>query len=280
MKSNYIQSTFQVESEQSDILLALLSNLGYEAFEEEENSLKAFIQGEEGFMNQLDDSIMNLPLSGLKWKHEAIPPTNWNKEWEKNYQPIEVGKFCQIVPSFHEPKANFQYTIRLDPKMAFGTGHHQTTRLMIRQLSSMEVSGESLLDMGSGTGILAILARKMGAGSVWAIDIDPWSQENTQENSNLNRVDGIEIVLGDRDAIPPVQFKTILANINRNVLLADIPTYTQHLSDDGTLVISGIYQRDLPLFEEVFEKCKLRPHSLLQEDEWVSLQLVQEGRTV
>ncbi|MEO0897722.1 MAG: 50S ribosomal protein L11 methyltransferase [Bacteroidota bacterium] len=277
MKTTYIETAVKSTAEQQDILIALLSEVGYEAFEDKEGILKAYIQKDLFDQDQIEAFISPLGLNKEDIQHTDLPATNWNAVWEAEYQSVEVGMFCQIVPSHREPKPDFAHTIRLDPKMAFGTGHHQTTRLMIRNMAELNFEGKRVLDMGCGTGVLGILAKMMGSEHVIAIDIDKWSEENTLENARLNGVSGMEIVHGDVTAIPNEHYDIILANINRNVLLADIPAYTKHLIPNGTLLLSGIYQQDVEMIVEKAEEAHLSMEGMIEEDDWVSLKLVNEA---
>jgi len=276
LKETYIETLIEAPAELHEVLIALLSEENYESFEEEESSLKAFIREEDFSPKKSAQALEVLQGKIGTITHRSLPQINWNKEWEANYESVQVDDFCQIVPTFHEVREGFVYTLRLDPKMAFGTGHHQTTRLMVRQMRRLSLEDKALLDMGCGTGILAILSRKMGANPVWAIDIDPWSEENCRENSSLNQVSGIEIALGDAKAIPDLTFDCILANINLNVLLADIPVYTRHLKLGGILIISGFCLPDIPQIEEAYLGAGLSLQHQQNENEWVSLALVKQ----
>jgi len=276
LKETYIETLIEAPAELHEVLIALLSEENYESFEEEESSLKAFIREEDFSPKKSAQALEVLQGKIGTITHRSLPQINWNKEWEANYESVQVDDFCQIVPTFHEVREGFVYTLRLDPKMAFGTGHHQTTRLMVRQMRRLSLEDKALLDMGCGTGILAILSRKMGANPVWAIDIDPWSEENCRENSSLNQVSGIEIALGDAKAIPDLTFDCILANINLTVLLADIPVYTRHLKLGGILIISGFCLPDIPQIEEAYLGAGLSLQHQQNENEWVSLALVKQ----
>jgi len=272
LKITYIETTIQAEPVQREALVALWADLGYEAFEEVEDQLRGYIPADQFDTQRVAETSHMLGLTPPK--HREILPENWNAKWEAEYPSVYVDAFCQIVPTFREPKEGFRYTLQIDPKMAFGTGHHETTRLVIRHMSALDIKGLQILDMGCGTGVLGILARKMGAVQVTAIDIDPWSEENTLENVQINQVDQVEILLGGKEVIPPVTFDLILANINRNVLLEDIPTYTTRLQTGGKLVISGFYTEDEPLLEEKALESGLKISKRWEENNWVSLLLV------
>ncbi|MCI4671178.1 MAG: 50S ribosomal protein L11 methyltransferase [Bacteroidia bacterium] len=277
MKTSYYETVIEAPSELHEILIALMADEGYEAFEEENHRLTAYVQASLLQKEQVRAILEPFSERITSIQHRLLPLKNWNEVWESNYQSVEIGNFCQVVPTHRQVKDNFTHTIHLDPKMAFGTGHHHTTRLMVLQMEHLSIDGKSVLDMGCGTGILAILAKKMGASDVSAIDIDPWSEENCRENSKINGVSGMEIVLGDVTSIPNRHYEVILANINRNVLLKDIPAYANHLSSGGMLIISGFYTQDLNEILAVSEKSCLRREKLLEENNWLSLKLVKQA---
>lgn len=270
-KTDYIALTIQADTEIQQGLMAWLSTVGFEAFEEETDELKAYIP-----QTQYDQAATKSILDTMKIDSDAFISTlikarNWNADWEAAYESVEIDSFCQIVPSFHEPKANFTHTILLDPKMSFGTGHHETTRLMVRQMKNMEFAGKTVLDMGCGTGVLGILALKLNADAVLGIDIDAWSAENGMENAQRNGVD-MPIVLGDVRAIPAdMQYDIILANINRNVLLQDVAAYSKALKPGGKLLASGFLTQDLDRIVQTFAEEGLQSGQLIQENNWLSL---------
>ncbi|RMG55433.1 MAG: 50S ribosomal protein L11 methyltransferase [Bacteroidetes bacterium] len=261
------------EASQHEVLTALLAEAGFEAFESEGDRLVAYQAAHTYTSEQVDQVLSWLPDGPPAYETAHIPAVNWNARWEADFQPVVVDQFCQIVPSFHTPAPGIAYTILIDPKMSFGTGHHETTRLMVRQLAELEVRGKQVLDMGCGTGILGILAAKMGARSVLGIDIDAWSSENSLENISRNEVTGMEVRQGDVTAIPDLRYDLILANINRNVLLNDMTHYAKHLSEEGILVISGFYEWDREVLEEAAHQAGLRPGLCLAEGDWRSLRL-------
>ena len=276
LKTHYIQVFLPTTGPQGEIALALLNAEGYEAFEETETGLLAYIPETDFSQKNLEVLLTQLELSFDTIKIEKMPPHNWNKSWEDNYQPVEIGSFCQIIASFKSESSDFEHVIRIDPKMSFGTGHHETTRLMLRQMEKLDFSDQQVLDMGCGTGVLGILASKMGADFVLGIDIDVWSQENATENQNLNGVNNMEIRLGDVSIIPDVTYDVILANINRNVLLQDVAAYSKHLSTGGILLSSGYYRQDAPLIEQTFVKAGLILKETLEENSWLSQTYVKQ----
>ncbi len=249
--------------------MALLADIGFEAFEEKETGVDAYVREQDFDAQQLADTLA--PIGGIAYETALIPATNWNAEWEANFQPVHIGAFCQIIPSFMEPAPGFVHTLVIEPKMAFGTGHHETTRLMVQQLESLSPAGKVVLDMGCGTGILGIMAAKMGASRCVGIDIDLWSIENSGENCHLNGVENMEIRQGDAAAIPDEDFDLILANINRNVLLQDLSVYAGRLRPGGMLAISGFYLADEAALLEAGKHQQLRAMSRLTENNWCSL---------
>lgn len=245
---SYIELIVNVEPKEtgSDVLIAELSENGFESFVESDSGFSAFIQKE-----LFDETVANaLFLSyasafTIHFNIRTIEQQNWNKEWESSFQPIDVDGKCIIRAPFHEKQNNVLYDIIIEPKMSFGTGHHHTTQLMIQKLMKLDVSGKALLDMGCGTGVLAILAALMKAAPVTAIDTDEWSYENTIENIGKNKVNNVNVYKGDVKLLAGKIFHTILANINKNVLIADIPEYYKSLEKGGNLILSGFFETDI-----------------------------------
>ncbi len=238
----------------NDILSSELGEVGFESFEEKENGLSAYIPGNLYNPELLDQRLTNFPIEGVQFIREVelIKDKDWNEEWEKNYfKPIRIGKECIIRASFHPEETGFKHTLLIDPKMAFGTGNHDTTRLMIMELLRTDLSGKKVLDMGCGTAVLTILAKKSGSAETVAIDIDEWAFENAKENIKLNQVTGIDIRCGGVEKISANErFDLILANINRNILLKDMHAYASALNRGGRLYMSGFYTEDIPVLEK------------------------------
>jgi ribosomal protein L11 methyltransferase len=271
---NYLELSFSVEPKEqgSDVLIAQLSELGFESFVESEAGFLAYITEE-----QFDETQLNLSLSfytdffRFSYTHKTIPQQNWNKEWESSFQPINVDGKCYIRAPFHEPLKGMQFDVVIEPKMSFGTGHHNTTQLMVQQLMKMELKACSVLDMGCGTGILAILASMKGADPVTAIDIDDWSVENTIENLAKNNINNVLVHKGNAQILEGRRFHAILANINKNVLLADMPTYTDSLEVEGHLVLSGFFDTDAAQLKARAEELGLKFEGMAVSEQWTLL---------
>lgn len=275
-KTAYIVTHISCAPDLQEMLAAWLETLGYESFEEKESELAAYIPAANWSETALKQVLMPFQDRIGNISHEELPPENWNAIWEANYEAVEVGMFCQIVPSFRQPKPGFAHTLRIDPKMSFGTGHHETTQLMIRQMALLSFADQQVLDIGCGTGVLGILAMKMGTSSVVAIDIDPWSEENTRENARLNEV-SLAIRLGGAEAIPSQVFDIVLANINRNVLMTDMTVYAQHIAPGGHLIISGFYHKEVPMLLATAESLGLSAKDQAEQADWAALTLVKAG---
>lgn len=275
----YIQSTFEQKDAPEylwDLLADELGRIGYESFVNKTDGLDAYIPE-----NLFDAKKINQLLDGFQATaekidalHSQIEDKDWNEEWEKHYfQPIRIGEQCVVHSSFHTNYAPAEFEIIIDPKMAFGTGHHQTTELMIRELLKMELTNLSVLDMGCGTSILAILVAKKGAKPIVAIDIDKWCVENSAENIALNGVENIEVKLGNSELLKGYTFDLIIANINRNILLEDIPAYSKSLNHGGELLLSGFYTEDIPVLEKRANEFGLSLLYARQEKNWSVMKL-------
>ena len=206
----------------------------------------------------------------ISFHYNEIAPINWNQEWEKNFEPIDVDGLCYIRAPFHE-KTNSKYDIVIEPKMSFGTGHHETTHMMIQHLLAMDVTNMKTLDMGCGTAILAILADMKGAKPIDAIDIDNWCFLNSIENAARNNCHNIAVFEGDASLLIHQKYDLIIANINRNILLSDMATYVKCLNKGGTILFSGFYEEDIPYINEACLNNGLIFESKLQRNKWVSL---------
>jgi ribosomal protein L11 methyltransferase len=272
----YIEYAFKVAPLQpaSDILIAELGAAGFESFVEEEDGVLAYIQKKEYKQDVLEDvSILNNPNFVIKYEIKEIEQENWNATWESNFEPILVDDVCMIRAPFHESKS-IEYDIVIEPKMSFGTGHHETTHMMLQHLLVMNIKDKRVLDMGSGTGVLAILAAMKGATVIDAIDIDHWCYLNAVENIERNNVPKINVYEGDASLLKNKQYDLIIANINRNILLQDIPKYASCLSTKGVLLLSGFYKDDLSLINEACQKVQLKFENNIEKNNWVASKYV------
>jgi ribosomal protein L11 methyltransferase len=249
----------------SEILVAELGEMGFESFVEMENGLQAYIRldhYDENLVNSID--ILGNTEYKISIKNKRIKEENWNETWEKNYfEPIVIDDRCVVRGSFHPEFPNIKYQITIDPKMAFGTGHHETTNLVVKEILEMEFKGKKVADLGCGTGILAILAALIGAEDITAIDIDEWSYQNTIENIELNQCNFIKVMIGDVSVLKNEKFDIIFANINKNVLLDEMSHYAGCMHNGSILLLSGFYQTD---FEDINRKCIENGLSLLKQD--------------
>ncbi len=260
----------------TDVMAALLCEHGYESFVPDECGMTAYIKLEDFDKKVLDEVTAELPFdTSVTVKCETVEGRDWNQEWEKNYfKPITVDGKCVIHSSFHTDIPSMPYDIVIDPKMAFGTGHHQTTTLIIRRLLELPLEGRSVIDMGTGTGILAILAAMRGAGPVTAIEIDEFAHVNAVENVSLNHHPEINVVLGDASALAGVEpVDLFLANINRNIIVGDLQVYASRLKEGGTMLLSGFYEDDIAIVLDEARKHGLEyvGHTVLER--WSCLEL-------
>jgi len=249
-------TTIVTEDFQQDLLINALGQIGFDTFEEVEFGFKAYIP-----VDDFDKAVLDATLDAYRemftfsYDITLIPQKNWNEVWESNFEPIIIKDKIYVRATFHAPRPEFAYEIVIDPKMAFGTGHHQTTSMMLEMLLENDMTGKKVLDMGCGTGILAIMASKSGAAAVTAIDYDPVCFESTIENSQLNKIFNVQTLNGSKEAIPAELFDVILANINRNILLDQLKRYSEVLKPDGELYMSGFYETpDLDLIMDEARK--------------------------
>jgi len=272
----YIGYYFKVRPLQSgvEILIAELGYAGFESFVETEEGVTAYIQKDEYYETILEDiQILKSEEFKITYTSEEIEQTNWNAEWEKNFNPIVVDDLCAVRAPFHDP-FNTKFDIVIEPKMSFGTGHHETTHMMIQHILKNEFEEKTVLDMGCGTGVLAILAEMKGASQIDAIDIDNWCYLNSTENVERNNCKNIRVYEGDVNLLDGKTYHVIIANINRNILLQDLKYYIKSLSKDGVLFLSGFYQNDIKIIEAECNKYMLKLVETIERNNWVSLKFI------
>jgi len=270
---NYIGYAFTVTPLQpgTEILIAQLGYAGFESFVENEDGVTAYIQEGDWNSTILEDiQILNSDEFEISYVEEVIEQTNWNSEWEKNFNPIQVDDLVSIRAPFHE-NPNLKYDIVIEPKMSFGTGHHETTHMMVQQLLDLDLTDKKVLDMGCGTGILAIFAEMKGANPIDAIDIDNWCYLNSIENVERNNCSNINVFEGDASLLINKKYDVIIANINRNILLNDMQTYMDCLNDKGVILFSGFYQEDIPIIDAEVSKYGVKIDKIIERNNWVSL---------
>lgn len=260
----------------TDLIAAFLGEIDFESFSPDDSGITAYIQSQLYNKEAAEDALSNFPIETvLEMSSEFVKGEDWNEEWEKHYfKPIVVDNLCVVHSSFHQDVPNAKYDIVIDPKMAFGTGHHATTNNMMRLIIESDISGKDVIDMGTGTGILAILCKMKGADNVIGIEIDPFAWENAVENARLNGVD-LKLICGNEEelsGIPPVDL--FLANINRNVITSNIKAYSDSLKNGGTMLLSGFYRIDVPIIEEAAARCGLKRMEIKEDNDWVAVRFV------
>lgn len=270
---NYWEYSFQLEEDKRDILLAFLSEWPFDSFLETENGLNAYVPDTDR-KEVPDTDVYELATRfGAKLSIQEVPDANWNEAWESNFQPIVLDTFCAVRADFHPPQSGVKYEIVINPKMAFGTGHHDTTWMMMDAMRHHQFDRKKVLDYGCGTGILAILAAKMGATMIDAVDIELPAYENALENVQINNAFNVQVFHGKLDVILDNRFDFILANINRNVILDSLPTLRNKLNKGGILLISGILQQDEAIVLEAARKAGFTVDEKYYRNEWCCFQL-------
>lgn len=268
-RMKYIQLRLaEPDAEKREILIAGLAEEGFESFEEDAGCLLAYIQ-EESYTEQVAVAVRSMHAGPVE--ETEIAQQNWNAEWEAGFEPVHIAGFCTIRADFHAADTTVPYEIIITPKMSFGTGHHATTRLMIQQMKGIDFAGKYVLDFGTGTGVLAILAKKLGAGEVLAIDNDEWSYENTLENIAANGVMGIEVKNGSLELAEGRKFDIILANINRHILLQYMEQMHHLLPECGMLLMSGILDADEQIVLNETRKAGFKDTSVFAEGKWLCI---------
>lgn len=273
MDNIYIEYNFTVSPKEpaTEILIAELGAIGFESFVENENGVTGYIQKTEWKSSILNDVfVLKSDEFSIHYNQKEIKQTNWNAEWEKNFQPIQVDDLVSIRAPFHE-NPNLQYDIVIEPKMSFGTGHHETTHMMVQHLLELDIENKKTLDMGCGTGILAIFAEMKGAKPTDAIDIDNWCYENSLENIRRNNCKHISVYEGDSLLLTNKKYDLIIANINRNILMKDIKVYANSLNEKGILLLSGFYHEDIPILDAEVSKYNLTLETVKKRNNWVAL---------
>jgi len=266
MSNHYQQVRIAVkEQEIKDILIALLTESGYEGFVEDRTELLAYIPEEQFSSEELEELLTPFVL---EFSTESIAQRNWNAEWEAGFQPVQVGNFCSIRADFHPAVSDVRFDLIITPKMSFGTGHHATTWQMVAAMEKLDFNQKSVLDFGTGTGILAILAEKLGAAVVYAIDNDRWSIENTEENIQRNQATAVLVQLADKlTDFPAVDI--ILANINKHVILSEIGVMVQHCKPGGQILISGLLQSDEADLQAAIDDLPIALINKTNKDSWL-----------
>lgn len=280
--NDYIEVRFDLtpcSEVETDVLAALLCEIDYESFVPDEKGLVAYVKKELFDELKIKATLSDFPFENeISYKYEVVVGQDWNSEWEKNYfKPIIVKDQCVIHSSFHKDIPSLPYDIVIDPKMAFGTGHHATTSLIIEQLLEMDLIDKSVVDMGTGTGILAILASMRGASQITAIEIDPMAHANAIDNLKINNAESINLILGDASSLNKVKnIDVFIANINRNIIIQDISAYASTLHSGSVMLLSGFYESDIPVIMEYARPLGLTYHSHTIKNDWSCLYLVKE----
>ncbi len=256
----------------SDILIAQMAEIGYDGFADSDTGVLAYIPKDRFDADALHNlHIVKSGMFDISFEHAEIEDENWNALWESNYDPVEIDGKCLVRAPFHNAQEGFEYEIVLEPKMAFGTAHHETTFLSVRQMLKMDFKDKTVLDMGSGTGILSILASKKGAKRIVAIDNDSWAYRNALENFKMNDIGNAEALEGDALSVPDEQFDIILANINRNIIINDMKYYAKALKKSGSLLLSGFYEHETVLVRDEARKYHIEIASQSSKNDWVVL---------
>lgn len=274
---DYWQFIFTNDTAFNEVLIAFVGEMPFDTFEENETGFSAFIPAE-FFTKSIENQLIELKKEfDFDFEKKFIKGQNWNEIWESNFHPILVDDFCSIRADFHSPPENVRFDLVINPKMAFGTGHHETTRMMIRAMEHLDFEDKKVFDFGCGTGILAILAAKMGASAVEAIDIEEAAFQNSLENCEKNNVSNVEAHTGVLSDVRGGNFDVILANINRNVILESLSALKTSLNKNGYLLISGFLQEDVERMKSEIMKVKLFPEKELKEGNWVCMVLRPSG---
>ena len=254
-----------------DMFMELLGEIGFDSFMDTDEGFEAYCQEPALDDNELNDIMQMEQFANVKLlKKELIPDQDWNATWEASYEPVIINEFCRIRAPFHKVEGSYKYDLIIEPKMSFGTAHHETTSQIIELMLQSDFTGLNLLDMGSGTCVLAILAKKLGSATTVAIDNDEWAYRNALDNIRLNDENDIIVELGDANSLNDRQFDIILANINRNILLRDMKEYVKCLVDGGKIFFSGFYEEDLVLIAKEAERLGLKYSNHVTKNNWTA----------
>ena len=254
-----------------DMFMELLGTIGFDSFMDTENGFEAYCQESALDETELDEILRMEQFANVSiLKKELIPDQDWNATWEASYEPVIINELCRIRAPFHKVEGTYKYDLVIEPKMSFGTAHHETTSQIIELMLQSEFSGLNVLDMGSGTGVLAILAKKLGSAMTVAIDNDEWAYRNALDNIRLNDENEIVVELGDASSLNDRQFDVILANINRNILLRDMKEYVKSLAENGRIFFSGFYEEDLVLITKEAEHLGLKYVNHVTKNNWTA----------
>lgn len=261
------------KQEINDILTAQLSLLGYTGFLDTPEGMNAYIPEDSFDYSEVSNlSVVHIFNELIEFRTKTIKEKNWNESWEKSFKPVIIEDQCIIRAPFHSPEQSYPFDIIIEPKMSFGTGHHSTTYLMIKTILNLKIENKKILDIGCGTGVLAILADKMKAKEVLAIDNNEWAYKNTIENIDINKAKNISCRLGTVEEIKNESFDIILANINKNVLLNDLHHYADMLNQSGKLILSGIYSNDLEEIRQTASESELQYKNHTETNEWIAVE--------
>ncbi len=270
MKTFEFTFTAPTSDIQHDMLTTMLAELGFDSFMDDNLSLKAYCSDDNRDDMAVENLLLEPSFSDIRLLTvEEMPDKDWNELWEASYQPVVVNERCRVRAPFHEPDPSFEFDLVIEPKMSFGTANHETTAQIITLMLETDFQGKTVLDMGSGTAVLAILAKKLGAAKTVAIDNDEWAYRNAFTNCELNGISDIDIVLGDASAIQGC-FDVVLANINRNILLRDMHCYVEAMNPNAHIFFSGFYTEDLPSIQSEAERLGLRYRRHLSRNNWVA----------
>ncbi|MDR0364098.1 MAG: 50S ribosomal protein L11 methyltransferase [Bacteroidales bacterium] len=265
-----LKCTYPEKFSGEEILPAVLGEIGFESFVETDEGLSAYIP-KDNFSEKELNEILSMLSEKIETSVVIIPDQNWNELWERNFDPVWIGNQCIVRAPFHEKPENILYDLIIEPRMAFGTAHHATTFQMLQYLLKEDVKGKKVLDMGCGTGVIAILAEILGAKSITAVDNDEWAYNNAMDNFKLNNIHKTKALLGDASSLGDEIYNVIFANINRNILLQDMKAYTDVLCDNGIIFFSGFYTEDNDAIIEEAKKCHLKLTETSEKENWSAL---------